>query len=159
MVFPVRTIGKLKINQPVLWCSCTSQIRYSHSYKNSSPCGQTAGGDRAPRIMMMIAFIGWNSNLKPLLEGLCRDLTCKRGWVGRSEGLLISMYGHQFDSVSNPRTQIQMNLSYIDPRLGVLNRGWLVCDLFVMCVQAVSDRALGNLCVCVRCRSVKSQKV
>ena len=50
MIFPVRTIGKLKINQPVLWRSCTVQIRYSHSYKNSTPCGQTAGGDRVPRI-------------------------------------------------------------------------------------------------------------
>ena len=36
---------------------------------------------------------------------------------------------------------------------------WLVCDLVVMCVQAVSDRALGDLCVCVRCGSVQSQKV
>ena len=36
---------------------------------------------------------------------------------------------------------------------------WLVCDLVVMCVQAVSDRALGDLWVCVRCRSVRSQKV
>ena len=24
---------------------------------------------------------------------------------------------------------------------------WLVCDLVVMCVQAVGDRALGDLCV------------
>ena len=31
---------------------------------------------------------------------------------------------------------------------------WLVCDLVVMCVQAVSDRALGDLCVCsMRVRS------
>ena len=29
---------------------CTSQIRCSHSYKNSTPFGQTVGGDRAPRI-------------------------------------------------------------------------------------------------------------
>jgi len=36
---------------------------------------------------------------------------------------------------------------------------WLVCDLVVMCVQAVSDCALGDLCVCVRCRSVQSKKV
>ena len=36
---------------------------------------------------------------------------------------------------------------------------WLVCDLVVMCVQAVGDRALGDLCVCVRCGSVQSQKV
>jgi len=36
---------------------------------------------------------------------------------------------------------------------------WLVCDLVVMCVQAVGDRALGDFCVCVRCRSVQSQKV
>jgi len=34
-----------------------------------------------------------------------------------------------------------------------------VCDLVVMCVQAVGNRALGNLCVCVRCRPVQSQKV
>jgi len=34
----------------------------------------------------------------------------------------------------------------------------LVCDLVVMCVQAVGDRALGDLCVCVRCGSVQSQK-
>ena len=36
---------------------------------------------------------------------------------------------------------------------------WLVCDLVVMSVQAVDDRALGDLCVCVRCGSVQSQKV
>ena len=36
---------------------------------------------------------------------------------------------------------------------------WLVCDLVVMCVQAVGDRALGDLCVCVRCGSLQSQKV
>ena len=36
---------------------------------------------------------------------------------------------------------------------------WLVCDLIVMCVQAVSDRAFGDLCVCVRCESVQNQKV
>ena len=36
---------------------------------------------------------------------------------------------------------------------------WLVCDLVVMCVQAVGDRALGDLCVCVRCGSVHRQKV
>jgi len=36
---------------------------------------------------------------------------------------------------------------------------WSVCDLVVMCVQAVGDRALGALCVCVRCRSVQRQKV
>ena len=36
---------------------------------------------------------------------------------------------------------------------------WLACDLVVMCVQAVGDRALGDLCVCVRCGSVQSQKV
>jgi len=35
---------------------------------------------------------------------------------------------------------------------------WLVCDLVVMCIQAVGDRALGDLCVCVRCGSVQSQK-
>jgi len=42
-------MGKLNINQPVVWCSCTCQIWYSHSYKNSTPCGQPSGGDRAPR--------------------------------------------------------------------------------------------------------------
>jgi len=36
---------------------------------------------------------------------------------------------------------------------------WLVCDLVVMCVQTVGDRALGDLCICVRCGSVQSQKV
>jgi len=36
---------------------------------------------------------------------------------------------------------------------------WLVCDLVVMCVQVVGDRVLGDLCVCVRCGSVQSQKV
>jgi len=36
---------------------------------------------------------------------------------------------------------------------------WLVCDLVVMCVQAVSDRAIGDLCVCVQCVSVQSQIV
>jgi len=36
---------------------------------------------------------------------------------------------------------------------------WLVCDLVMMCVQAVGDRTLGDLCVCVRCGSVQSQKV
>jgi len=35
----------------------------------------------------------------------------------------------------------------------------LVCDLVVICVQAVGDRASGDLCVCVRCGSVQSQKV
>jgi len=52
MIFPVRAMRKLKINQPVVRRSCTSQIRYSHSYKNSTPCGQTAGGDRAPRLYL-----------------------------------------------------------------------------------------------------------
>jgi len=28
---------------------------------------------------------------------------------------------------------------------------WLACDLVVICVQTVGDRALGDLCVCVRC--------
>jgi len=56
MIFPVRAMGKLKINQPVAWRSCTSQIRYSHSYKNSTPCGQTAGGDRAPRIYVYVCI-------------------------------------------------------------------------------------------------------
>jgi len=36
---------------------------------------------------------------------------------------------------------------------------WLVCDLVVMCTQAVGDHALGDLCVCVRCGSVQSPKV
>jgi len=36
---------------------------------------------------------------------------------------------------------------------------WLVCDLVVMCVQTVGDRALDDLCVFVRCGSVQSQKV
>ena len=36
---------------------------------------------------------------------------------------------------------------------------WLICDLVVMCVQAIGDRALGDLCVCARCGSVQSQKV
>jgi len=36
---------------------------------------------------------------------------------------------------------------------------WLVYDLVLMCAQAVGDRALGDLCVCVRCGSVQSQKV
>ena len=36
---------------------------------------------------------------------------------------------------------------------------WLICDLVVMCVQAIGDRVLGDLCVCVRCGSVQSQKV
>ena len=35
---------------------------------------------------------------------------------------------------------------------------WLVCDRVVMCVQAVGDRAFGDLCVCVRCGSILSQK-
>ena len=35
---------------------------------------------------------------------------------------------------------------------------WVVCGLVVMCVQAVGDRALGDLCVCVRCGSVQSQR-
>jgi len=35
----------------------------------------------------------------------------------------------------------------------------LVCDLVVMCIQAVGDRALGDLCDCVRCGSVQNQKV
>ena len=36
---------------------------------------------------------------------------------------------------------------------------WLVYDLGMMCVQSVGDRALADLCVCVRCGSVQSQKV
>ena len=34
---------------------------------------------------------------------------------------------------------------------------WLVCDLVVMCIQAVGDRALGDLCVCVRCVRSESE--
>ena len=36
---------------------------------------------------------------------------------------------------------------------------WLLCDLVVMCVQAVGDRVLDDFCVCVGCGSVQSQKV
>jgi len=36
---------------------------------------------------------------------------------------------------------------------------WMVCDLVVMCVQAVSVRAFGDLYMCVRCGSVQSQIV
>jgi len=36
---------------------------------------------------------------------------------------------------------------------------WFICDLVVMCVQAVGDCALGDFCFCVRCRSIQSQKV
>jgi len=36
---------------------------------------------------------------------------------------------------------------------------WLVCDLVVMCVQAVSDRTFGDLCVCDRCGPVQGQIV
>jgi len=36
---------------------------------------------------------------------------------------------------------------------------WLVCDLDMMCVQAVSDRAFGDHCIFVRCGSVQSQMV
>ena len=35
---------------------------------------------------------------------------------------------------------------------------WLVCDLVVMCIQAVGDRALGDLCVCVRCGPFRVRK-
>ena len=37
--------------------------------------------------------------------------------------------------------------------------GRLICALVMMCVQAIGDRALGDLCVCVRCGSIQSQKV
>jgi len=38
MIFAIRTMGKLKINQPVVWYSRSAcQIRNSHSYKNSTP--------------------------------------------------------------------------------------------------------------------------
>jgi len=36
---------------------------------------------------------------------------------------------------------------------------WLVCNLVVMRVQAVSDHAFGDLCVCVQCGTVQSQIV
>ena len=35
---------------------------------------------------------------------------------------------------------------------------WLVCDLVVMRIQAVDDRALGDLCVCVRCDPFRVRK-
>ena len=35
---------------------------------------------------------------------------------------------------------------------------WLVCDLVVMCIQAIGDRALGDLCVCVRCGPFRVRK-
>ena len=35
----------------------------------------------------------------------------------------------------------------------------LIGDLVVMCVQAVSDRTFGDLCVCDRCGSVQSHIV
>jgi len=35
---------------------------------------------------------------------------------------------------------------------------WLVCDLVVMCIQAVGDRALGDICVCVRCGPFRVRK-
>jgi len=37
-------------------------------------------------------------------------------------------------------------------------REWLVCDLVVMCIQAVGDRALGDLCVCFRCGPFRVRK-
>jgi len=36
---------------------------------------------------------------------------------------------------------------------------WLVCELVVMCLQAVGDRTFGDLCVCDWCGSVQSQIV
>ena len=35
---------------------------------------------------------------------------------------------------------------------------WLVCDLVVMCLQAVGDRAFGDLCVYVRCGLFRVRK-
>ena len=35
---------------------------------------------------------------------------------------------------------------------------WLVCDLVVMCIQSVGDRALGDLCVCVLCSPFRVRK-
>jgi len=35
---------------------------------------------------------------------------------------------------------------------------WLVCDLVVICIQAVGDRVLGDLCVCVRCGPFRVRK-
>ena len=42
------------------------------------------------------------------------DLTCKHGSVGQSEGLLIRGSSVRFRLM--PRTQIHMDLSYIDPQ-------------------------------------------
>ena len=43
---------------------CTSRIRCSHSSKNSTPCGQTAGGDRAPQLHLQVsAYIHTCTNL------------------------------------------------------------------------------------------------
>ena len=35
---------------------------------------------------------------------------------------------------------------------------WLVCDLVVICIQAVGDRVLGDLCVYVRCGPFRVRK-
>jgi len=35
---------------------------------------------------------------------------------------------------------------------------WLVCDLVVICIQAIGDRVLGDLCVCVRCGPFRVRK-
>ena len=35
---------------------------------------------------------------------------------------------------------------------------WLVCDVVVICIQAVGDRALVDLCVCVRCGPFRARK-
>jgi len=50
MYIPIRTVGKLKLNQPilVLLLMCLSDSVLS-LLQNSTPCGQIAGGDRAPR--------------------------------------------------------------------------------------------------------------
>jgi len=47
---PYQNYGEVE-DQPArsVVCRCACQICYSHSYKNSTPCGQTAGGDRTPR--------------------------------------------------------------------------------------------------------------
>jgi len=47
------------------------------------------------------------------------NLTCKRGSVGQSEGLLIPSIPSK-----SPRTQIPMDLNYIDPQSSVLNYCW-----------------------------------
>ena len=48
MISPYQNYGEVEAQQPVVWYSrCACQIQHSHSYKNSTFCGQTAGGDSA----------------------------------------------------------------------------------------------------------------